>query len=382
MSSGFRAPTGYELRQEFQQTVEEELGQPLDWSRGSPLGALAAAAASTGGTVAEAAQAAFDQRRLQNATGPDLDDLAYLTGTERQEATASTVRLALTASSSTAIPEGVQVEGPNGFTWESNEDGSAQPGGGTPVTFECQTLGPVTVSPGATWEIITPVGGWEGATNSSAATPGLARDSDQDLLDRRNREFHLDTERTEGSLRANVGDLGFIDRVVVEQNDTDSPKTVGSLLLNPRSVGVVIYPPTSTLTGAEQQTLAETIFGSISEGIEPLGDFVRVITAQDGSSRGVAWSDAGTQTVNVSMSPTFDSGANESRIKSDLEDAAEAYFNGLQIGDDVKYLGLIGRLADIDNFDQIDSLNLTVDGGSSNVTIPPVDAAIPSISVT
>jgi hypothetical protein len=274
-----------------------------------------------------------------------------------------------TGTGGAPVPTGTEVEGPNGFRWISQEDTQV----GQAAIFECQTAGPVSVSSGASWDIVTPVNGVDGFTNASSANVGRPRETDQELIERRNREFSVGTVNREGSVRAAVSNLDFVDAVAVVQNRTDSDATIDGIFLPETHFGVVVYP--DTLTSDEETTLAETIYAYGPETIDTQGNQSEVVEAVDGTTQTVRWSYATNQDVTIDVTYTLVSGANASDIEAQFDDRIEAFFGQLDVGEDVKHIGLVGYMTDIDSFDQVEDFTVNLDGSEASVTVPPTKFA-------
>lgn len=82
-----------------------------------------------------------------------------------------------------------------------------------------------------------------------------------------------------------------------------------------------------------------------------------------------------TDTINVTADVDLDPGyAPGSAMESELTALLHAYFDTLQPGDDVVYNEIIAAVMDVEGV--VDISSLTVDGGSSNVSVPDTQIAV------
>lgn len=377
MSHGYSALTAKEIKNRFETILQSELDQTVDFGRDTVEGQISATVALVLGDIAEASQAHYDQRRLQNATGHDLGDIVRLAGITRQSATQSTVSLEPIGTGGTDVPAGTEAQGPNGFTWEALEDGTV----GGSMLFECQQEGPVDAPSGSNWEVVTPIKGLDDFNNSSPADPGRPREGDQALLQRRNREFAVGTQRQAGSVRSSLNDLDFIDATIVVENRKPYPQTKQLLDLPANSIGVVLYP--TTLTSEQEKTAAETIYSAGPEAISTAGSESVSIESVDGSPISISFSYASTISVAVELNVVADPPSAEGQLESTLEAKVNSFFDQLGVGEDIQYEALVGALASIQNFDQVVDTGLRIGSplDRNNVQIATTSVAVPSITV-
>ena len=83
----------------------------IDWAADTILGTITSVTAASLGRLGEVAQAVYDARSPNNATGAQLDDLCTIVGVSRLDATYSTAAVTLTGTSGTIIPAGSVVSG-------------------------------------------------------------------------------------------------------------------------------------------------------------------------------------------------------------------------------------------------------------------------------
>lgn len=128
--------------------------------------------------VMQAVQLAYNQSSPQTAVGAGLDRQLKMNGLARSAYSFSTVLVTLSGTPGTPITNGF-VQDQNGNLWSLPSSVTIL-SGGTTVTATCTTPGAVTAGPNTVNIKNTPVVGWASVTNSVAATPGDAVESDSE----------------------------------------------------------------------------------------------------------------------------------------------------------------------------------------------------------
>lgn len=102
-STGFVSETLETIRAAIDSELQDVFGDSVDLSDGSVLGQLVTIVAERLVTLWELAEAINSSQDPNEATGPSLDSLSFLTGTIRLPATASTTTLTLTGTPTTIV---------------------------------------------------------------------------------------------------------------------------------------------------------------------------------------------------------------------------------------------------------------------------------------
>lgn len=350
--TGLRLPRSSDwlgiIRDSFEVAVQEG---PIDWSRQSVLGPLSVMMAERLGSCSEMLQAVYDARSVNNANGVQLDDLAQLSLTERAEATHSEAILTLT--STTTSTTDVFVESGTLFAgggadrrarWRSVEDATVPASGGsTTVVVEAIDEGPVAAAALDIVKILTPVEGLAACSNAAEAVLGRAIESDASMR-RRIAEAPFRAGRgTVKSLVERVRALTFVVAAQVVQNDTDDPVTIGAIALPGHTKAVIVYP--STLTTAEQQELAATLFDAGVDGIRLVGTGHAEVTF-GASTFDVRWNYASADPITAEVTLTLYPGVESADVIAPVEEIVTTYFAELLPGDDVERDELICRIRD------------------------------------
>jgi len=118
-----------------------------------------------------------------NTTGPMLDNICALTNTQRQNATNSTAVVTIVGTAYSVITNGVIGDNQNlQTTWNLPATVTIPSGGSISVTATCETSGAITAIAASLVKILTPTAGWQTVTNPVAAIPGVALETDAQLI--------------------------------------------------------------------------------------------------------------------------------------------------------------------------------------------------------
>lgn len=280
-------------------------------------------------------QAIYSSGNPDTATGVQLDEVAAITGTIREDATKSTVDLIATGVPGTVLSAGrvASVDG-TGVKFETVEDGtiaaapawvaatlyavgairtnsgkiylctvggtSAGSGGptgtGTAIVdnaatwrylgdgtgyveleAEAQETGPKVAAAFTVTTIDTPVSQWNNVTNRLDAELGRNIETDAELRVRREDELRAAGNAATEAIRAAVLEVDGVTHVVVFQNRTNVTDADG---IPPKSVEVLVE-------GGDDTEIAEAIFSSVAAGIGMHGTEEVVVTDNQGIAQTV-----------------------------------------------------------------------------------------------
>lgn len=175
----------------------------------------------------QAIQLAYNQFCPTTAIGVGLSNLVQINGISRRSASYSTCDVVLTGTTSATIVNGV-VTDISGNKWNLPTPIILQ-AAGSPLgssyelitTVTCQTIGEITAMPGDITEISTPVAGWTGVTNPTAAIPGLAVETDSELRERQLLSVALPSQTMLAGTIAAIASLANVTRYRVYENATN-----------------------------------------------------------------------------------------------------------------------------------------------------------------
>jgi uncharacterized phage protein gp47/JayE len=145
-------------------------------------------------------QLTYNQFDPSKATGAGLSGLVQLNGIRRQAGTYSTVTLTLTGTAGKYLPAGQQVGDINDIIVFELPEVTFDGSGDATVVATCTEKGPVAAAIGTLIKILTPVAWWRTVTNLTAATLGVAEETDLELRARQK----LSTMTTASSLVESV----------------------------------------------------------------------------------------------------------------------------------------------------------------------------------
>lgn len=368
--AGLVAPRLADFLTLIRDDLDVRLGVEFDWAAGDAngdlLAVITAVTAARLDSLGEGLQAVWDARSRNNATGAALDNLGQIVGIARNASTYSQATVTLTGTTGTFIPTGSIVEGGgtnDDARWLTTADVTLAGSTGS-VVVQASVKGRIQADASAIDKIVTPISGWTAVNNAAAATPGKDRETDSAYRARIASGTPALGGGSTASLRAKLLALDFVTAAVVLANPSSSAATVSGVSVPAFGVAVILYP--NTLTDAQKTTVAETIFDTLAAGTPTTGAVSATVTDDGGGSQTVNWAWATTTTVNVATTITaFDSGYALADVQSAAEDAIEAYFDGLVVGEAARFIDLYATLAAITG---IAGASLTLNAGSSDIT--------------
>lgn len=204
----------------------------------TPTGQMAGIAAIGDVEASEALAELSNATNPDNARGPQLDWLGALTATRRRPATRSVVTATLTGVAGTNIPAGTRARTTSGDQFETLASIDLAAGG---VNADMQAVeeGAVEAPIGTLTERVTIIGGWEGITNTAAATVGRAAETDPAYRASMETRALRAAEGPLTALRAAIAEANADDHRVIE-NATRTATTEQEFTLDPSSLLAVI----------------------------------------------------------------------------------------------------------------------------------------------
>ena len=330
-SDGLVAPRAADFRTSITSRINSELVDrglpPVDFDDDLIFTLLRNVLASELDSVGQALQAVYDARVRDNATGIHLDDMGALIGVARNEATYSTATVTLTGTAGTVVPAGKLVEGggvDGNNRWRITSDATIGGGGTVDVTVESETIGAVTASAATITTIVTPVSGWTAVTNAAAATTGRDREGDAAYRVRQRRSAQRRGAGSPNALRGALLDLDFVTAANVLTNPSTTTATVSGVSMAASSVSVIVDP--STLTTAQEQSLAEVIYKYAIPGIYMNGAETATVTRADGVSETVRWTYASDLSVTIAVTVVLDNGYVLADVQAPIQSLVATYF--------------------------------------------------------
>lgn len=225
--------TGYIQKTQNQYYSEQQqLYQSIDinWNLdpSTPDGLKLASDAEHFANMDEVALQAYNSKDPDSASGVDLDIICALTGTVRQEGTASTVVLLLTGDTGTTVPaDSVVTPEDSSSQWLTDDDVVIGSDGTTTVNATCSVVGATQANANTLNRIAAPLGGWQSVTNPSAAIAGVEKQTDGSLRLSRNQQVASAGSNQLDNVRGAISSVDGVTSVFVDDNDTDTTDSRG-----------------------------------------------------------------------------------------------------------------------------------------------------------
>jgi uncharacterized phage protein gp47/JayE len=308
----------------------------------SPDGQLIGTQAELCANIDELVVAAYNSKDPDRAVFEELDAIGRINDLQRQAATFSIAPITITGVSATVIPAGSIIRNVlTGTRWLTSEEItlSGGTGGGFAV---CETAGAQTAGVGQLTAIVTPIAGWQGVTNSTAATLGREQESDTAFRLRRANSVSIRGSNQIDNMYSAVANIEGVTNVKIYENDTGSADSNG---LPANSISVVV-------NGGTSADIAAAIYSKKNPGCALFGDSapvtVEVISEVTGNVKDIVFQRAiGIEIfVAIEIEPVGTlPGTIEEEIRQAIIDyaagtliaVADGGFNqgGFDIGDDV-----------------------------------------------
>jgi uncharacterized phage protein gp47/JayE len=199
----------------------------------------------------------FSPSFAQNA---NLSSLVKINGLARNVATNSTAVGNVTGVVGTVITAGV-VKDTSGNLWNLPTSVTI-PGGGTiSVTVTAQQAGAIVAGVGIINQIYNPQLGWQGFTNTTAATAGAAIETDAALRARQAISTALPALGIKESIYSAIGAVPGVLRFTVYENDTSATD----------SNGIPAHSIAAVVQGGTVADICNAIYGKKPPGIQTYG---------------------------------------------------------------------------------------------------------------
>jgi len=387
---GFIKPTTQELLDEIREEILENIDPGLNLAPDQPLGQIIAIFANKLATVWEVAETLATAMNPDNAENFLLDNVCALTGTLRDPARKSTVKLSCNVNDGFSALAGAMTSNITGqpavrFTNVSNV-GPFSPAGNYDIEFECTEYGPVPAAASTLTTITVPVSGWNSCTNALDAVLGNFDEKDEALRLRRQDELSAPGACTVDSIRADVLQVEGVQQAYVFENVTLTTDSDG---LPGKSIEVVVFDGTSP--EAENADVAQVVWDSKPSGSQTYGDISQTVKDSTGVNRTVYFSRATVKNVwfeyDVTIDPNFFPSNGAALIKAAAVAYAAKYLN---LGIDVFAIAFKAQALTVAGVLDVPALRLGFSSspvGTSNLSITnreiaSVDTSRISVSTT
>lgn len=383
-------PTGFVAKTE-QEYFDEERQLYLDidpqWNLdpSTPDGLKLASDAETFTELDEAIQLAYNSKDPNKARGVDLDTICALTGTFRSLGTPSNVSVRLSGVPNTVVLAGKRIESTvDGTQWALDSNVTIGVGGTVDTTATAIVNGATQADIGTITKIVDSVGGWQSVTNIAVATLGTDVQSNDDLR----LERALSVGRPgNNQVDSMLGELFAVDglrRVKVYENDTGSDAV--DPVNNP--YGLDAHSIAIVADGGTDEDVALAIYVKKNPGCALYAASTPIVVEVTSpifpqNKKNITFSRPEYVDITVVVEVTNDGTLPTTSIEDEIKQAilnyasgdlvaAECGFNvqGFDIGEDVPYSRLYTPINQvIGKYGNSFISNLTINGGTSNITI-------------
>lgn len=286
-----------------------------------------------GQSIAAQAQAMYDLMQLMamvynsfspmTAIGDALSRNVKINGISRRVATYSTADLRIIGTNGTQILNGV-AEDSAGIKWRLPATVTIPSGGEITVTATAETIGAITAGSNTINKIATPTLGWQSVNNLSAATVGVAVESDGELRIRQAQSTMIPSQTVMDGITGSVQSLAGVTRSRGYENASNG--TDGN--------GIPAHNISIVAEGGTTQSIAEAIARKKPPGIPTYGTTSATTYDQHGVSNVINFYRPTVATISIEVSITAGIGYVASMI-DEIKAALVAYIATLKIGDDI-----------------------------------------------
>lgn len=257
------------------------------------------------------------------AIGDALSRNVKINGISRRSATYSTADLRIIGTNGTQILNGV-AEDSAGIKWRLPATVTIPSGGEITVTATAETIGAITAGANTIIKIATPTLGWQSVTNISAATVGIAVESDGELRIRQAQSTMIPSQTVMDGITGAVQSLIGVTRARGYQNSTNTTDANG---IPAHNIAIVAE-------GGTTQSIADVIARKKPPGIPTYGTTSATTYDQQGVPNTINFYRPTVATISIEVSITAGVGYVASMI-DDIKAALVAYIATLKIGDDI-----------------------------------------------
>lgn len=383
-TTGFEKRTLEDLLAQVEEEQHSQISNSLDTSSSSPMGQINAVLMKTVSELWDLAQAVYDGGDPDKNEGDAQDAVAAITGTTRIDAAKSYVRETLGLNAGITVPIGsiVSVLGNPSvrFTLVGSEavegvviieDVTSSTAGSYFGRFECDHTGPVPAFAGTLTVIVTPVSGWNAATNAEDAVLGRDIEGPSDMRIRRENELQAIGTSPVDALRGELLELDGMIQATVFENVGDVPDANG---VPAHSIEALCYDGASPAVADDD--IAQVLWDGKAGGIRTYGNSTGDATDSQGNTRVMSFSRPTLKDVYFDITvDTNEFYAGDTALKA----AVVAYGANLQTGQDVILASFyasifaIGGVTDITLFKAGFSASPS---GTSNLSIGPRELAV------
>lgn len=309
----------YTLKEKYRSIYGSDVYLEDDSQDGQWIAIIAAAQNDSNASVV----AAYNSRSPSTAVGEGLSSVVKINGIKRQSASNSTADVVIGGQDGTTITNGIVADALQ-QRWSLPASVLIPDAGEITVTATAIEVGALQAPAATITKILTPTLGWQTVTNTLAATPGAAVETDAQLRARQRRSTALPSVTPLDGLYGLVADLDGVTQVQIYENDTDATDGNG---LPEHSIAAVVE-------GGDAQEIANAIFAKKTMGAFTYGTTTESVIDAYGVPRQIRFSRPITKPIDVVIEIDSQTGYT-SVIGTKIRQAVTEYINALEIGSDV-----------------------------------------------
>jgi uncharacterized phage protein gp47/JayE len=261
-------PTLSELIEQKTQEFQAIYGENINVAQNTPDGQFINIEAQAEADLGEFLVGIYNSFDPDSALGRELDRVVAYKGLKRQGASYTRLNISLVADRATLVKAGFLVGDANGNNFSLEEDLNIIEAGTVEAIFRAVKAGAVTVALQTVNNIVTPTLGITAALNNYPPVEvGLDEESDFNLRTRFNTSVALDGSGHISNLYSRILNLAGVTSCYIDENrggETNGYGTPG------HSIWVIV-------NGGDDQDIASTIYGTLSDGCGMRGEIEVVI---------------------------------------------------------------------------------------------------------
>ena len=195
------------------------------------------------------------------AEGAWQDAIGAIYFLERIAAAGSVVTVTCIGAVNATIPAGALIQDPSGYLWAATGIITIGSNGQGTGTFQCQTVGPIALTGGATCAIYSAVSGWDRVVITADAAQGRYVESRAQFENRRRQSVAINSHGTTDTILGNLLALSGVLSAYVIDNPTGSAITVG-----PTNYSVAAHSVLASVYGGTSADIGNAIWTAKDAG--------------------------------------------------------------------------------------------------------------------
>jgi uncharacterized phage protein gp47/JayE len=320
---GISAPDYADTYRELQNGYWSIYGTDADLDEDSQDGEFIAIFAQAIYDLNQLVIADYNSRSPAFAQGAGLASLVKINGLSKKVPSNSSAVVRLVGQTGQTVNGGLVGDNAGLKTqWALPPSVTFPDAGQIDVTAVCTSEGAVSAAPGTLTVILTPTLGWQTVTNAESAAPGQPVESDPALRTRQSESTALAAQTITEAIFAAVDAVPGVSRIKLYENDTDATDGDG---LPAHSISIVAL-------GGDAQTIATTIARQ-KAGTGTHGSISELVVDQNGVPTTINFNPLSLVPISIAITVKPLTGYS-SAIGDSIKQAAAAFVNGLDIGED------------------------------------------------